>query len=129
MGQRKVRCSFCGAKNTDPTVDRCRICGGVLPDAHERRKSVEAGENFKIIVEGEVETWREYKAGRFESTGKSRRPAELPPVHTQTAVPGQEMAPAPDASLAPPPRSMPDADAPGLEGTARLGRLRRLFSS
>ena len=69
MGQRKVRCSFCGAKNTDPTVDRCRICGGVLPDAHERRKSVEAGENFKTIVEGEVETWREYKAGRFESTG------------------------------------------------------------
>ena len=80
MGQTKVRCQFCGAKNTDEKTERCRICGGVLPDAAERRKKAEEGETFKALVEAEVDTWRDYTEGRFDAGGRSRRPAELPPV-------------------------------------------------
>ena len=37
MAQGKVRCVECGAKNTDLLAERCRICGGLLPDAVRRR--------------------------------------------------------------------------------------------
>ena len=37
MADAKVRCVECGAKNTDALAERCRICGGLLPDAGRRR--------------------------------------------------------------------------------------------
>jgi len=132
MGQTKVRCQFCGAKNTDEKTERCRICGGLLPDAAERRKRTADGATFKTLVEGEVETWRDYTDGKFEAAGKSRRPSELPPVYARTAVPGQDMAAVPaTVSLADPVRlatgtnglSSPEVDA------GRRGGFRRLFRS
>jgi hypothetical protein len=91
MGHTKVRCQFCGAKNGDGTTERCRICGGLLPDFAERRKKTAEGESFKTLVESEVETWRDYTDGKFDAGGRSRRPSELPPVHAQTLVPGQDI--------------------------------------
>jgi hypothetical protein len=101
MIQAKVRCEFCGAKNTDITKDRCRICGGLLPDAADRRKQTSDGDTFKALVEAEVESWQEFS--ELGTGARSRRPAELPPVFAQTAVPGQDMtggAPMPDARIA-----------------------------
>jgi len=60
MGQSKVRCQYCGAKNTDPKSERCRICGGILPDAAARRHSVTEGANFSTLVEKELDTWSVY---------------------------------------------------------------------
>jgi hypothetical protein len=60
MGQTKVRCQLCGAKNTDDKAERCRICRGVLPDAAERRKRVAQGAPFATLVEGELDRWRLY---------------------------------------------------------------------
>jgi len=90
MRHPKVRCVYCGAKNSDPELDRCRICGGLLPDAAQRRKQTrDPGESFKTIVEAEVATWREY-GGRLGSTVKSRRPAELPPLDALRGISGDE---------------------------------------
>ncbi len=129
MGQTKVRCQFCGAKNTDEKTERCRICGGVLPDAAERRKKTEEGETFKALVEAEVDTWRDYTEGRFDAGGRSRRPAELPPVFAQTAVPGQEMAPAPPT---PPPVSLtdpvPQAESSVNGDAEKSSKLRRFLA-
>ena len=130
MGQTKVRCQFCGAKNTDEKTERCRICGGLLPDAAERRKRTSEGATFKTLVEGEIQTWQEYTDGRFEAAGKSRRPAELPPVYARTAVPGQDMASVPPmVSLADPvpqPTGTNGHSSPEV-GDGRRGGLRRLF--
>jgi hypothetical protein len=129
MGQAKVRCAFCGAKNSDPSVDRCRICGGLLPDAEQRRKqNATSGESFKTIVDTEVGVWRDYEEGRLDNSARSRRPPELPPVFAQTAVPGQPLAaPPPDAAPPPPPGAPAagtvDDDEPHEEG----GRLRRFL--
>ena len=57
-----------GAKNTDALSDRCRICGGLLPDAARRRSAAlgaaTAGPAFAEIVESEVTAWREFAEGR-----------------------------------------------------------------
>jgi hypothetical protein len=127
MGQPKVRCAFCGAKNSDPKEDRCRICGGLLPDAERRRKdNATTGESFKTVVENEVGVWRDYEEGRLDTSARSRRPAELPPVHAQTAVPGQSLI-APSAPLPPPPAAAePDIDDdPPDDGGGRLRRFLR----
>lgn len=126
--QPKVRCVFCGAKNTDPHNPRCRICGGMLPDAAERqRERPDDGQSFKTIVEAEVGTWQQYERGSLGSTAKSRRPSELPPVDAWTAAPGQERA---DTST-PPDTNGRDTNGPGETGTRAAaspdrGR-RRLF--
>jgi hypothetical protein len=99
MIQAKVRCEYCGAKNTDITKDRCRICGGLLPDASERRKRTTEGETFKALVDAEVESWQDYS--ELNGGSRSRRPAELPPVFAQTAVPGQDMTAAAAVATAP----------------------------
>jgi ribosomal protein L37E len=136
MIQAKVRCEYCGAKNTDITKDRCRICGGLLPDAAERRKQTSDGDTFKALVEAEVESWQEFS--ELGTGSRSRRPAELPPVFAQTAVPGQDMtagAPVPESRMAN--GNGHDYtnrnghtnghDGDGAEGGGRLRRL-RLFS-
>jgi ribosomal protein L37E len=132
MGQTKVRCQICGAKNTDEKTERCRICGGVLPDAAERRKKAEEGETFKALVEAEVDTWRDYTEGRFDAGGRSRRPAELPPVLAQRAVPGQEMAstPAPVSLSDPVPLAdpVPQPEAPANDDLDKTSRLRRFLA-
>lgn len=63
MGQTKVRCQYCGAKNTDEKTERCRICGGLLPDVAERRKRTTQGEPFATLVEDELDRWRLYSKG------------------------------------------------------------------
>jgi hypothetical protein len=60
MGQMKVRCQICGAKNTDDKAERCRICSGVLPGAADRRKRTTEGEPFSTLVQGELDRWRLY---------------------------------------------------------------------
>ena len=133
MIQAKVRCEYCGAKNTDITKDRCRICGGLLPDAAERRKQTTDGETFKALVEAEVESWQDYSG--LGSGSRSRRPAELPPVFAQTAVPGQDMTagtPALDAWITNG-NGHDYTNGNGHTNTdvddgARGGRLRRLFT-
>lgn len=76
MADAKVRCDGCGAKNTDPLADRCRICGALLPDAQRRRVAkvgaTTAGPAFTELVESEVSAWREYS----EARARSRRPAD-----------------------------------------------------
>src|SRR3954470_5900530 len=67
MGQRKVRCQYCGAKNTDEKTERCRICGGILPDAAARRKSVTEGANFSALVQKELDTWSVYAEAAVET--------------------------------------------------------------
>ena len=58
-----MRCQYCGAKNTDEKTERCRICGGLLPDVAERRKRTTQGEPFATLVEGELDRWRLYSEG------------------------------------------------------------------
>ena len=77
MAQGKVRCVECGAKNADVLAERCRICGGLLPDAVKRRAdrlgAVTDGPAFNILVEHEVESWQALE--KRESEGpRSRRP-------------------------------------------------------
>jgi hypothetical protein len=60
MGQMKVRCQICGAKNTDEKAERCRICSGVLPDAAARRRRTTEAEPFSTLVEDELDRWRRY---------------------------------------------------------------------
>ena len=74
MIQEKVRCQYCGAKNTDIMKDRCRICGGLLPDADERRKLITEGDTFKALVEAEVETWQDYEDGAIGSRARAADP-------------------------------------------------------
>jgi hypothetical protein len=130
MGQSKVRCTLCGAKNDESSVDRCRICGGLLPDAELRRKQVDtAGDTFKAIVEGEVENWRGYESGELDSTKRSRRPAELPPVVAHTAVPGQDMSGAPTSMVPGAAATVEAVPAETADDSASNGggRLRRFF--
>lgn len=79
MADAKVRCPACGAKNSDALAERCRICGGILPDAHGRRNArigaTAEGPGFAELVDNEVTAWREYAAGRGRTT--TRRPPEL----------------------------------------------------
>src|SRR5438445_7086568 len=81
MADGKMRCPTCGAKNTDALSDRCRICGGLLPDAARRRSAAlgaaTAGPAFAEIVESEVSAWREFAEGRSRQGARSRRPPEL----------------------------------------------------
>jgi hypothetical protein len=63
MSRTKVRCQYCGAKNTDDNAERCRICKGVLPDAAERGKQTTQGAPFATLVEGELDRWRLYTEG------------------------------------------------------------------
>jgi hypothetical protein len=76
MAEGKVRCDGCGAKNTDPMADRCRICGALLPDATKRRAAkvgaTAGGPAFTELVETEVSAWREYA----EARNRSRKPVE-----------------------------------------------------
>jgi hypothetical protein len=60
MGQKKVRCQTCGAKNTDEKAQRCRICSAVLPGADTRRNQTTEGEPFNALVQGELDRWRLY---------------------------------------------------------------------
>jgi hypothetical protein len=60
MGQKKVRCQTCGAKNTDEQAKRCRICRAVLPDADTRGMQTSEGAPFSALVEGELDRWRLY---------------------------------------------------------------------
>ena len=80
MADAKVRCVECGAKNADALADRCRICGGLLPDANRRRTAAIGaatnGPAFAELVESEVAAWKEYAEGRSRAT-RSRRPSEL----------------------------------------------------
>jgi len=81
MADGKVRCPACGAKNTDALADRCRICGGLLPDAARRRSAAlgasTAGPAFADLVETEVSAWKEFSEGRTQQGARSRRPPEL----------------------------------------------------
>lgn len=81
MADAKVRCPACGAKNADALADRCRICGGMLPDATRRRANAlgvaSAGPAFSDMVESEVSAWKEYAEGRNRQGVRSRRPEEL----------------------------------------------------
>jgi hypothetical protein len=79
MAKEKVRCLECGAKNADDLAERCRICGGLLPDVVRRRAdrlgAITAGPAFNVLVENEVDAWRELE--RREDEGpRSRRPTE-----------------------------------------------------
>jgi len=77
MAQVKVRCVECGAKNTDPMADRCRLCRGLLPGYRERRASQLAatteGRAFTEMVESEVDVWKDIEQ-RGEEGPRSRRP-------------------------------------------------------
>ena len=78
MAKQKVRCVECGAKNTDELAERCRICGGLLPDAVRRRVdrlNEVGGPTFNLLVEQEVEAWKELER-RTEDGPRSRRPTE-----------------------------------------------------
>ena len=79
MSKRKVRCVDCGAKNADDLADRCRLCGGLLPDAVRRRDErlnvSTSGPAFAAIVEQEVEAWREFERRGAEGP-RTRRPDE-----------------------------------------------------
>lgn len=79
MAQVKVRCVECGAKNTDPLADRCRLCRGLLPGYRERRAAqLEArteGRAFTEMVETEVDVWRDLEQ-REEEGPRSRRPTD-----------------------------------------------------
>jgi len=83
MTQVKVRCVECGAKNTDPMADRCRLCRGLLPGYRERRASQLAatteGRAFTEMVESEVDVWKDIEQ-RGEEGPRSRRPTEDEPV-------------------------------------------------
>ena len=83
MAQVKVRCVECGASNTDPLADRCRLCRGLLPGYRERRSAqLEAtteGRAFTEMVETEVDVWRELER-RGEQGPRSRRPTDEEPV-------------------------------------------------
>jgi hypothetical protein len=85
MGEGKVRCQECGAKNSDPLADRCRVCSAMLPDAQRRRMAAigatTAGPAFAELVESEVAAWKEYAEGRNRrsrgaSPGESDQPGK-----------------------------------------------------
>jgi len=82
MAQVKVRCVDCGAKNTDPLADRCRLCRGLLPGYRDRRaallESTTAGVAFSAMVETEVEVWKDLEQ-RTEEGARSRRPTDEEP--------------------------------------------------
>ncbi|HEY2814953.1 MAG TPA: hypothetical protein VGJ03_15915 [Acidimicrobiales bacterium] len=136
MRHTKLRCTICGAKNSHLSVDRCRICGGILPGAAERKKATAVhGDSFKTIVETEIEAWRDYMDGKSNGTTRTRRPSELPPVFTQTAVPGQALSTAPPdaapsqvpaAAAVAPVASAVEPDAASEDEPAG-GRLRRFL--
>lgn len=79
MADAKVRCPACGAKNSDSLAERCRICGGILPQASQRRNArigaATEGPGFAELVENEVNAWREYAAGRGRPM--TRRPSDV----------------------------------------------------
>ena len=79
MAQGKVRCVECGAKNADILAERCRICGGLLPDAVRRRAdklgSITSGPAFNVLVEHEVAAWQELEKRENEGA-RSRRPTD-----------------------------------------------------
>ncbi|HEX4818671.1 MAG TPA: hypothetical protein VFV00_00575 [Acidimicrobiales bacterium] len=78
----KVRCTECGAKNTDPLADRCRLCRGLLPGFRERRAAqLDAkteGRAFTEMVESEVHVWQDLER-RTDEGPRSRRPTENEP--------------------------------------------------
>ncbi|MEY2433479.1 MAG: hypothetical protein QOC92_3204 [Acidimicrobiaceae bacterium] len=80
MAKAKVRCTGCGAMNSDELSDRCRVCHAILPDAARRRAAnLDAktdGPAFSDLVESEVSAWQEYAEGRNRPGAKTRRPAE-----------------------------------------------------
>ena len=69
MGQSKVRCQYCGAKNTDDKTERCRICGGILPGAAAPPKTVTQGADFSTLVQQELDSWSVYAESAFEVPG------------------------------------------------------------
>ena len=83
MAQVKVRCVDCGAKNTDPLADRCRLCRGLLPGFRDRRaaqlEATTAGVAFSAMVETEVEAWKDLEH-RSEEGARSRRPTDEEPA-------------------------------------------------
>jgi len=85
MAQVKVRCVECGAKNTDPLADRCRLCRGLLPGYRDRRTAqLEArteGRAFTEMVETEVDVWRTLER-RGEEGPHTRRPTDEEPAAT-----------------------------------------------
>jgi hypothetical protein len=54
----KVRCTQCGAKNTE--AQRCRICGGALPNAGPGTEDLPS---FEDHVEAEGAAWRKHDQG------------------------------------------------------------------
>ena len=116
MGQPKIRCVFCGAKNREPEHGRCRICGGLLPIDERPLAAAATGDSFKAIVEQEVDAWRAYADGRMSAAGKSRRPPDLPPL---PAVLGGD-----DATTVP---GFGVADGDDDDGDDTSRRRRRLF--
>jgi len=66
MSQTKVRCQYCGAKNTSDKSERCRICGGILPGVAGRRKTVTEGADFSTLVQQELDSWSLYADAAFE---------------------------------------------------------------
>jgi hypothetical protein len=80
MAKAKVRCTGCGAVNSDELSDRCRVCHAILPDAARRRAlNLDArtdGPAFNDLVESEVAAWQEYAEGRKRPGAASRRPAD-----------------------------------------------------
>ena len=83
----KVRCVDCGAKNTDPLADRCRLCAGLLPGYKERRaarlEATTEGRAFSAMVETEVEVWKDLEQ-RGEEGPRSRRPTDDSPTGDDT---------------------------------------------
>ena len=79
MADGKVKCPACGAKNTDPLAERCRLCGAMLPDAARRRglklEATTAGPAFTDLVESEVGAWKQYEHAS-QSGPRSRRPTD-----------------------------------------------------
>jgi hypothetical protein len=82
MAHVKVRCVDCGAKNTDPMAERCRLCRGLLPGYRDRRaaqlEATTAGVAFSAMVETEVEVWKDMEQ-REEEGARSRRPTDEEP--------------------------------------------------
>jgi hypothetical protein len=64
MGKLMMRCTQCGAKNSESHEgDRCRLCGFLLPDFQRRRLTAagaDEGGSFAAAVEEEVGAWKEY---------------------------------------------------------------------
>jgi hypothetical protein len=101
MTQGKVRCVECGAKNTDPLADRCRLCSGLLPGAAKRRvarlQATTEGLAFSAMVETEVEVWNDIER-RDDDGPRSRRPTDEGPGGDSVRRWGWRRSKGPDAN-------------------------------